>query len=295
MRWKKRVTRKRHDPRVSPAPGARPRTLPGYQRETAALLIVGHRFHHAQAVRALARWRGFIRSSWESGKPPCWTSDHVAKYERRGDAPRSGGYRRDLPESIGHHGYEPTRQKTEAEKARERERRHRAYMQSTQYQGHQGSAYDPPTMKSIRRWAKAAVVSDKGKFTYFPSRKAALRAASRLARHTRRKIKVVTFFKRKGSGSVRWVRRDAPGDIYESRAGVRWEVLSVENGKVKVKRLGMKDVGPLIWKKSVLDAMKKTGHERPSAVGSGPKPVQQSLFGGLFAPDPRRRRYRRKS
>jgi len=81
--------------RVRPAKGANPRTFPQYAKEVGALLVHGHHYSRARASRSLGAWKGFVRESWKSGKAPCWTSDHVSKYDARGEKPRAGGYRRD--------------------------------------------------------------------------------------------------------------------------------------------------------------------------------------------------------
>jgi hypothetical protein len=51
-------------------------------------------------------------------------------------------HRRDLPESIGHHGYTAPRQLTHAERLRLIAERRRRYRQTAQSQGHQGPGYD---------------------------------------------------------------------------------------------------------------------------------------------------------
>ena len=81
--------RSRHDPtkkqkRVSPHPGANPRTLKEFGEEVHALLLVKG-LTESQARRLLRRWGRTVKYAWESGRPPCWTSDHLMKYDLRPD------------------------------------------------------------------------------------------------------------------------------------------------------------------------------------------------------------------
>lgn len=81
--------RSRHDPtkkqkRVSPHPGANPRTLGEFTEEVHALLLVKG-LTESQARRLLRRWGRTVKYAWESGRPPCWTSDHLMKYDLRPD------------------------------------------------------------------------------------------------------------------------------------------------------------------------------------------------------------------
>ncbi len=78
------------------------------------------------------------------------------------------------------------------------------------------------------------------------------------------------------------------GEIYETRAGNRWEVTNVTDKLVTVKRAGNRSEGPFAWGRSTLKGMKE---------------IRKPLFGSLFsssktsepiAPDPDRRRRRPK-
>ncbi len=66
---------------------------------------------------------------------------------------------------------------------------------------------------------------------------------------------------------------DSPfkGEVFETRAGNRWEVVSVSEKLVTVKRAGNRSDGPFAWGRSTLKGM---------------KPVPRPLFGGLFEPKP---------
>lgn len=88
--------------------------------------------------------------------------------------------------------------------------------------------------------------------------------------------------------ATRRLARD-PGDIYESKRGDRWEVVSEDDRKAFVRRVGHRQTGLLPWSKTTLKSMK----EIKKAGG------QQSLFSGLLggpvAPDPDRRRRRKRT
>lgn len=43
-----------------------------------------------------------------------------------------------------------------------------------------------------------------------------------------------------------------PGELYESRAGTRWEVLSATDKRVTVRRAGHRQTGDLVWDKSAI-------------------------------------------
>lgn len=92
--------------------------------------------------------------------------------------------------------------------------------------------------------------------------------------------------RKRGPGrSSRDAEHPKTGEIYETKAGARWEVTAVTDKRVTVKRAGTrpKNEGPFVWGRSSLKNLKE---EKKSFFGNGP------LFGDAVAPDPERRRGR---
>lgn len=75
--------------KVVPAGDPNPRTLPVYTREVQALLRATHKYTIAEAKHATsaADWGTLVRTAWFSGKAPCWSADHIAKFDRGGASP----------------------------------------------------------------------------------------------------------------------------------------------------------------------------------------------------------------
>lgn len=73
------------------------------------------------------------------------------------------------------------------------------------------------------------------------------------------------------------------GDVYESKRGDRWEVVSEDERKVFVKRSGHRQAGVLPWSKQTLKAMKEVGKAKKNESSEG---IFKSIFGGHpVAPD----------
>ncbi len=97
------------------------------------------------------------------------------------------------------------------------------------------------------------------------------------------------------------------GEVYESKAGTRWEVVGVDRTKkrVKMRRKGSREVGDLTWNPSVLRSMKQLRESAAQEVKQASRVVEQEgppepsfrekpgLFASIFgkndhpiAPDP---------
>lgn len=77
---------------VVPMGDPNPRTHATYVREVQALLQATHRYSKAQAEHATspADWGPLVRAAWASGKAPCWSADHIAKFDSGGASPLRG-------------------------------------------------------------------------------------------------------------------------------------------------------------------------------------------------------------
>lgn len=70
--------------RVSPHPGAEKRTFARFRSEVVALLQ-NRGLSKSHTLALVKRWDKTVRYAWSMGKPPCWTSDHVFRYNERPD------------------------------------------------------------------------------------------------------------------------------------------------------------------------------------------------------------------
>ncbi len=67
--------------RVKPHRDASPRTLEMFRREV-AVLLAAKKMSGEEAIRAVAKWRDYVKDSWEKGKPPCAVSDHLYRWQK---------------------------------------------------------------------------------------------------------------------------------------------------------------------------------------------------------------------
>jgi hypothetical protein len=78
--------------KVVPAGDPNPRTLAVYTSEVQALLRATHKYTIGEAKHATstADWGTLVRTAWFSGKAPCWSADHIAKFDSGGGTPMRG-------------------------------------------------------------------------------------------------------------------------------------------------------------------------------------------------------------
>jgi hypothetical protein len=91
-------------------------------------------------------------------------------------------------------------------------------------------------------------------------------------------------------------RRDADtphkGEVFETRAGNRWEVEEVTDKRVKVKRKGHRSEGPFTWGRSTLKGMKSlsgVSHAKTPEPASSKSSSSGGSFFSTFLGDPNRR------
>jgi hypothetical protein len=118
------------------------------------------RWHRRQALKLVQTARMYQRL-WKSEKTNAkkragwWRKYRQACAKvlyHRAKARHHAREGRDLPESIGQHGYpQPPHQETHAQRLRRIAAARRRYRQTTQSQGEQGSAYDQRRRRTRRR------------------------------------------------------------------------------------------------------------------------------------------------
>jgi hypothetical protein len=122
---------------------------------------------------------------------------------------------------------------------------------------------------------KSTLVQGRRIIKRFSSRKAAVHAAKRWVEKTGRPVDILTTAShRRGRRSARDAEHPYVGEIFETKAGQRWEIIEVSDTRIKVRRRGAKpkSEGPFVWGKTALKPLKtvnkydidKEGADKPA-------------------------------
>jgi hypothetical protein len=261
--------------------------------------MVGHKISGQHAVRLIKKWDRYVQARWKQGRPPCNVADHLSKFEREKIVKPA----RDVASRLRFSGavlWEDDRNGVLARPGgffEVTERRfgrvlYRTHSLEDALRHAKGSARQRARTRLVAsrpRRDPSRLMQGRRLIATYPTRAAALTAAKRFVRNNDRPVDILTPSPSSSRSRVRGrgrprTSRDADhpfvGEIFETKAGQRWEVVEVSDKLIRVRRKGVRprSEGPFAWGRGVLKGLHAVPPGEAAKVKVQAELSQLSLF-----------------